>query len=244
MNTIPEIKTKSMAEQAIHLAEPIEAVIFDCDGTLSQLEGINELAKVNGVQEQVEQLTDQAMSHTGLNPDLYAQRLALVRPTLSQVTELGYQYFANLTPDTLNVIKRLQFLGKMIYIISAGVNPAVQMLGEQLGVPTRQIYAVNLNFNEIGDYLSFDNTSPLINNDGKYHLVKALQQQYKRMAYIGDGLNDYSVYDLVTRFIGYGGVFYREKMAKLCQYYLTRPSMSALLPLVLTTNEWQSVLTN
>ncbi|TAK75879.1 MAG: phosphoserine phosphatase, partial [Gammaproteobacteria bacterium] len=54
---------------------PIPAIVFDCDGTLSMIEGIDELAKHNGVSEAVQALTAEAMEKTGLHPDLYRQRL-------------------------------------------------------------------------------------------------------------------------------------------------------------------------
>ena len=55
--------------------------------------------------------------------------------------------------------------------------------------------------------------------------------------HVGDGLNDYITHDVVTRYVGYGGVFYRENLANLCQYYINTLSLSPLLPLSLTEHE-------
>lgn len=63
-------------------------------------------------------------------------------------------------------------------------------------------------------------------------------------AMVGDGLNDYVTYDLVTRFVGYGGIFYRENMAKNCEYYIRTASLSALLPLAITQFEYEHLLPN
>jgi hypothetical protein len=41
----------------------------------------------------------------------------------------------------------------------------------------------------------------------------------------------------VTRFIGYGGAFFRENIAQACQYYIVASSMAPLIPLCLTAEE-------
>ena len=51
------------------LKTSIDALIFDCDGTLSRIEGIDVLADQNGVGDAVKQLTHDAMTHMGLNPE-------------------------------------------------------------------------------------------------------------------------------------------------------------------------------
>ena len=40
------------------LADPVDAIVFDCDGTLSLIEGIAVLAHANGVGEHVRELTE------------------------------------------------------------------------------------------------------------------------------------------------------------------------------------------
>src|SRR5437016_3271945 len=80
------------------LQTPISAIIFDCDGTLSAIEGIDELAKNTGVSEAVQSLTAEAMGKSGLNPGLYQKRLDLTYPNREQVTALGYQYYAHKVP--------------------------------------------------------------------------------------------------------------------------------------------------
>jgi phosphoserine phosphatase len=218
------------------LETPVNAVIFDCDGTLSSIEGIDELARVNNIGVQVQALTNEAMSHTGLNPDLYRQRLLLTKPTQKQVIELGQTYFKHQSTDVHAVVQILKRLNKSIYMISAGVNPAVSLFGQQLGIPQTHIFAVNLEFDATGNYQAFDESSPLVNNNGKREIVAHLHAKHQYTGYTGDGMNDFVVRDIVTRFIGYGGTFYRENLAKQCDYYII--NMSALLPLLLTASEY------
>lgn len=219
------------------LKTPIDAILFDCDGTLSQIEGVNELAKENGVAEAVEALTHEAMGGTGLTKQLYQMRLNLIRPTKHQVDALGKHYFAHSIPDAHAMIQLLHRLKKSVYVISAGVNPAVTIFAEQLGIPRDHIHAVDMTFDHQGNYIDFDHTSPLVLNHGKRHIVTMLKNKYTHLLHIGDGLNDYATHDIVTRYIGYGGVYYREKIESLCQYYIYTLSLSSLLPLCLTLEE-------
>jgi len=219
------------------LQTPIEAIIFDCDGTLSAIEGIDELAKNNGVGEIVSALTAEAMGKSGITPELYQQRLDLVYPQQKQVLELGAQYYTQRTPDADRIIQLFKRLNKSVYLVSAGLYPAVTLFGELLEIPKTHIYAVDIHFDAQGQFLDFDRSSPLLHNDGKREIISQLKNKYQNLLYIGDGLNDFSVHDLVTRFVGYGGVFYRENIKALCEYYLTAPSLAALLPLALTAKE-------
>jgi phosphoserine phosphatase len=219
------------------LKHPINTLIFDCDGTLTKLEGIDELAKKNSVSEQVTQLTAKAMGETGLNQSIYEKRLNLVRPSEAQVQALGNDYFTHQVSDVSSVITLLKRLNKTIYIISAGLYPSVQRFGELLQIPDTNIFAVDIQFDSAGNYLTYDRESVLVNNNGKRHLVEQLKQIHTNLIYVGDGLNDYAAYDLATRFIGFGGAFYHQKIADNCQYYIKTPSMTALLPLVLTARE-------
>jgi phosphoserine phosphatase len=219
------------------LSAPLSAVIFDCDGTLSAIEGIDELAKKNHVTDIVQRLTETAMGKSGMNIDIYKKRLDLVQPTREQLLQLGKEYIVHQVPDIEAVIRLLQRLNKTVYIVSAGLYPAVASFGEFLNIPKENIYAVDIQFDKKNAYMNFDHSSPLVNRNGKRVIVNQIQQKHDHMAYVGDGLNDLEVRDLVTRFIGYGGIFFRENIQSACEFYVKSPSMAAILPLVLTQEE-------
>ena len=226
-----------MSDHSWQLKSPMSAVIFDCDGTLSAIEGIDELAKNNNVTAIVQRLTQDAMGKSGMNVNLYQQRLDLVQPTQQQIIKLGEAYIEHQVPDILTVIALLQRLNKNIYIISAGLRTPVEILGQYLNIPIENIHAVGIEFNTEGRYISFDHTSPLVNRNGKRTIVEMIKNKHKNIAFIGDGLNDLEAKDLVTRFLGYGGIYYRENIKAACEYYLTDPSMTAILPFILTAEE-------
>lgn len=219
------------------LETPIEAILFDCDNTLSHIEGIDELAEKNGVADSVKQMTADAMTHTGLTLDIYRKRLQLTRPTQQQLNWLGKYYIQHVTEDARAVIQIFQKFKKAIYILSAGLRPSVIMLGEYLNVSVENIFAVDIYFDQQGKYINFDENSVLVENIGKKSIVQKIKQQYAYLGYCGDGLNDCSVMSFVTRFIGYGGACYRKNIAEMCEYYLTQHSLTGLLPLFLTKKE-------
>lgn len=221
------------------LKTSVSAIVFDCDGTLTSIEGIDFLAKNNGVADKIEPLTLRATEISGLTPSLYQQRLDLVLPRREQVYALGHQYFMHKAPDIIEIIHLLLRLNKTLYLVSSGVNPAVRIFGEMLQIPAKNVYAVDLRFDQQGNFLHCENDSPLIHHDGKKKIVQELKNKHGQIVHIGDGLNDIMTRDLVTRFIGYGGVTYRKKIADLCQFYINTLSFAPLLPLVLTQEEFE-----
>ncbi len=224
-----------MIKQDWQITEPFTAIIFDCDGTLTSIEGIDYLAELHGVYHPVARLTQEAMAKSGLTPALYQQRLDLVQPNEADMMQLGMAYCDHLMPDVAQVMRALQAFNKTIYIISAGLQPAVNHLADYLTIPLTQVKAVGVSFDDKKAYRSFDSESPLIHNHGKQTFVKEIQKTYSRILYVGDGLNDLAVKSHVTRFVGFGGAFYRNHIAEESDFYIT--DFSALLPLALTEAE-------
>lgn len=223
------------------LTDPINAIIFDCDGTLSKIEGIDELATSNNTSNIVQKLTQEAMGKTGMNVGIYNKRLEIVSPTQEKILALGENYIKNHSPDAKDVIAIFKALNKPVYIISAGISQAVNIFAKWLGIDESHVFAVNVFFDDNGHYAGFDEQSPLVARNGKQIFVNDLSQNLPRLGYIGDGLNDYEVYPLVSRFIGYGGAYYRQNIADLCEFYVRNPSLTAILPLLLTQDEYHKL---
>lgn len=219
------------------LISPIEAVVFDCDGTLSAIEGIDELARLNNVANQVTALTKNAMSQGALSVELYDKRLKLTNCLQSDIKKISKLYIAHMTKDINYVIATLKKLNKAIYIVSAGLKPAILPLAATLFIPREHVYAVDIYFDVHGQYQDFERTSPLCNNAGKRQIIQALRQRHQTIAHIGDGANDLACIDLVDRFIGFGGNIYFESIQNACEFYITSSSMGAVLPLILTEEE-------
>lgn len=224
-----------------NLKNPIDAVIFDCDGTLSSIEGIDELAKTPDLKEKIKKMTEKAMAESGLTREIYQKRLAMIKPTHDDMGKLGKKYVLHVVPDIAAVIGIFKNLKKEIFLVSAGITQAVIFLGDHLNIPRKNINAVDLIFDERGHYIDFDRKSVLSEGNGKKQVVEHIKNQYRNLAFVGDGLNDLAAQPLVNRFIGYGGSFYRENIAKACEFYLLTSSMAPLLPLLLTQKEVQQL---
>ena len=67
---------------------PYKHVFFDCDSTLSTVEGIDVLAETAGKKWRVEVLTNAAMDGKLDLEDVYAKRLQAVRPTHEQIQQI------------------------------------------------------------------------------------------------------------------------------------------------------------
>ncbi|MCH9643439.1 MAG: HAD-IB family phosphatase [Gammaproteobacteria bacterium] len=212
-----------------HLSAPIDAIAFDCDGTLSKIEGIDECARQNNVFEQVCALTERAMSESGINSDLYQQRLDYVKPSLKQLEALGEQYYQTRSEGVDQVLATFRKLGKAIFIISAGMNPAVTIFAKKLGIPPENVYAVDIFFDSQKRYRDFNRDAFPGKKGGKRLAIKEINKRYPRVMLVGDGMNDVEAADIVTRFVGYGGNYYRENVKQQSEHYIETES---LLPLI------------
>jgi hypothetical protein len=81
-------------------------VIFDCDSTLSTIEGIEEIAREHRAE--IEVLTEEAMRGAVPLEQVYGRRLELVRPTRGRIIALGHTYVQTLVPETRETIAALR----------------------------------------------------------------------------------------------------------------------------------------
>lgn len=218
---------------------PFAAVYFDCDSTLSTLEGVDELLQwaPAALRRDIAALTEQAMA--GLLPlaDVYERRLRQLAPRREQLDRVGELYVAHLVPDALLVVQALQLLGKHVGIISGGLLTPVQHVAMHLGVPKENVYAVPLHFDATGAYVDFDRRSPLWRNGGKIEVVQALPKDHQPLAFVGDGITDAETQGHVACFVGFGGVIARPQVRARADVFVTSKSLAGVLPHVLTASE-------
>ncbi len=220
-------------------APPFAAVYFDCDSTLSSIEGVDELLQFADptLRQEIAELTSQAMDGSRPLAEVYETRLQRLAPRRDQLDEVGGHYVQNVVPDGAETICALQHLGKHVGIVSGGLLTPVQHLAQHLGVPLEHVHAVPLVFDDEGRYVDFDRTSPLWQNGGKVPVVKRAPATHHPMAFVGDGVTDLETAPYVARFVGFGGVVARAPVRAAAAHFVDAPSLAAVLPEVLSADE-------
>lgn len=237
-----------------------DLVIFDCDSTLSRIEGIDELAGLVARESEpdsgqqlalnVAALTKRAMEGDIPLESVYGIRLGSVNPTQAQVNHISSIYRQTAVPDGRAVIEALQTLGVAVFIVSGGLIEPVRDFGTWLGVPVENIYAVDMEYDQLAghwwryweqpggqnpraNYLSIG-TSPLSGTRGKNRVITQIRAMHPgRAMLVGDGLSDLEASEEVDLFVGFGGAVFRQRVAQESQVYITSLSLSPILPLAL-----------
>ncbi|HSL69972.1 MAG TPA: HAD-IB family phosphatase [Longimicrobiales bacterium] len=207
-------------------------VIFDCDATLSEIEGIEELGREHRAE--VQALTDAAMGgHIPLE-QVYGKRLALARPTRRRVEEVGRQYVERLVPDALGVVRTLVGHAVDVRIVSSGVLPAVLILSRHLGLDDDRVAAVDLAFTADGAYADFDAASPLTMAGGKRRVVESWGPLLRRpVMLVGDGATDLEAKPAVDLFVAFAGVSARPRVMSAADVVIRHNSLAPVLALAL-----------
>jgi len=198
-------------------------IIFDCDSTLSSIEGVDELARVAGEEatQEIEKMTAEAMEGKIALESIFAKRLDIIQPSVDSVSKIGQMYIDTVEPSAKQVIASLKNQGWTAIILSGGYRQAIRPLADYLGV--EEIEAVDLYFNEDGSYRDFDRNYPSTRNGGKPEVVKCLKDKYSpsKIVAIGDGVSDLESKPVVDMFIGFGRYAVREKVKQEANYFIT-----------------------
>jgi len=211
---------------------PIQHVFFDCDSTLVQVEGIVELARLKGKAEEIATVTEQAMSGQIELSEVFSKRLEIVQPSVRDLEILGRIYCKNLTLGAESVVKQLQNMGKQVYILSAGYRLAIEVLASFLGIPKTNIFAVDLQFTDDGEYRGLDNTQVLIKNTGKRDLLQSLGLDLSTVAMVGDGANDLATQEVVKLFLGFQGGRINDWLQQRARVFVAGNSLLPVVDLI------------
>jgi phosphoserine phosphatase len=229
-------------------------IVFDCDSTLSAIEGIDELAREKGRFEEVKQMTNAAMDGEVHLQSVYDRRLALLSPTRAEIRALEHHYQQTLVPDVVEAISALRWLGKELFIVSGGLLAAVRPFGEWLGIPPENIRAVDVHYNRLsGQWWDYQQDrwgqrpdekyldpkeTPLIESQGKAEAVKELLDgRQGRSLLIGDGMSDIAAQPAVDMVLGFGGVVTRQGVFDSSEIFIKCNSLAPLAPLAVNSIE-------
>jgi phosphoserine phosphatase len=229
---------------------PFDLIIFDCDSTLSAIEGIDELARWLGRETEVAALTNQAMNGEIPLEAVYGRRLELLQPTREHIYRLGQLYRDHQIPGAETVIAALLAFGREVFIVSGGLAEPVQDFGVSLGLPARHIHAVEMEYNQLAGrwwetwkhpqgrnpderYLVHDG-GPLTMGKGKAQIIRKIRAAHPgRAMLIGDGTSDLEAGAAVDLFVGFGGVVARDKVRDRAEVFVQAPHLAPIAPLAL-----------
>ena len=210
----------------------MKLICFDCDNTLSSIEGIDELARLRGadVFARVEALTRGAMDGRIPIEDVFARRLDSIRPSRGDVAIIGRRYVETAEPTARETIGRLAGMGWEPVIVSGGFRQAIRPLADFLGV--KRVEAVDLLFGRDGSYSGYDRACPTTRSGGKREVIERLRAELRpeKVVMVGDGVSDLETRPAVDLIVGFGGFVTRKRMKDEAAAFVT--SLASLPALV------------
>lgn len=189
-------------------------LLFDCDSTLSAIEGVDELGRLRGpeVFKAVEEMTNAAMNGGTPMEAVFAKRLEMIQPTLAELESIGQKYIAQIEPTAVESLKAIRQAGWKIAIVSGGFTQAIRPLADYLGI--ERVEAVELKFKSDGTYAGYNESCPTSKTKGKNVIARKLRDEFqaKPVILVGDGASDLEVKEDLDTFIGFGRYAVRPKV--------------------------------
>jgi phosphoserine phosphatase len=198
-----------------------KSVVLDVDSTLSGVEGIDWLASLRG--EEVEMwsadLTAKAMDGVIPIEAVYSERMRIIKPTSSELDELGDIYLSRIAPGAKETLAALRAAGIELAMVSGGLREAILPLARELGVDQARVRAVSVFFGPDGSFAGFEESSSLTRQRGKQIAVQSLALETPILA-VGDGITDLDIRPVVQSFAAYTGFAKREQVVQSADFVI------------------------
>ena len=185
-----------------HMLRTHKLICFDMDSTLIEQEVIVELAKVVGVGEQVESITETAMRGEIDFDDSFAQRVALLKGVPTTVLD---EICARLTLSTgaRTTISAFKALGYHTVLVSGGFTYFARYIAEQLGIDEVHANHLDIEDGEVTGHVQL----PILNGNKKAaiatHTAERLGLDMSEVVCVGDGANDLPMMALADLGVAY-----------------------------------------
>lgn len=200
-------------------------IVFDMDSTLIQAEVIDELAKVHGVGDKIQAITEKAMNgELDFNQSLEERVSMLEGLSESKLNEVLDTL--PLTPGVEDFLQTVKKLGYKVAVISGGFTYFANALKERLGLD--YAFANELEIKE--GKLTGKVVGTIVNAEQKALLVNLIAQQenisLEQVVAIGDGANDLPMLSQA----GLGIAFHaKEIVKKEAQNHMSHGPMTSIL---------------
>ncbi len=223
--------------------KPFQVALFDCDSTLSAVEGIDVLTDDPTTRAAISELTDLAMEGEVPLEDVYGERLAMINPTRREMRAVKNQYKAAVVPDAVEVLAALTAADIETWVISGGLLEPVVEFATWLGVSADRVKAVEAEFDPLDGnwwepsqaearYLDYDR-GDLARTDGKASIIESNVATEGRRLFVGDGASDLAAASAVDLFVAYAGVVERADVVAQAPAVITSRSLAPVLALAL-----------
>ncbi|WP_100550523.1 HAD-IB family phosphatase [Caedibacter taeniospiralis] len=203
-----------------------ENVIFDFDSTLIAFESLELVMAdlLQGDQHKIQQL--EILTNAGMNGEIgfresLEARLSIVKPSCQALHAFVAQYCPGaFTIGVEKLIQKLHANGVKVWIISGGFRELILPFAQVLNIPSAQVCAVNLNWNENGQFESLNNDNGFC--DSKVMGVQRIREQLQGQTLIvGDGFTDYELFreGIAHQFIAYTEHVSRQQVLDVAPFY-------------------------
>lgn len=204
---------------------------FDCDSTLSSIEGIDELARERGAEifQQIVDLTNAGMNGSVPLHEVFPRRMDILRPDKATCDAVAQCYIETIVPGVRETLQTLRDEDWTLVIISGGFAPLIRPLADLLGI--KFIEAVPLHHDELGAYTGYGADFPTTRNGGKPEIIREWKEALlpKTTIMVGDGISDLEAASEVDLFIGFGGVIARDAVKQRAEHFVE--NFADILPL-------------
>ena len=202
--------------------------VMDVDGTLILEEVIDLLGREVGREEEIAQLTSQAMRGELNFETSLRERVALLKGLPISAFEKVFNSI-HLSPNAQEFISILQKNGIQVGLVSGGFTLIVDRLAKSLGIAHFSANQLEVKDGHLTGKLVGQIISPEVKKEILEQWRKELQLPRDRTVAIGDGANDL----LMLKSAGLGIAFCaKEVLKKETQYHVDKRDFLEVLPLI------------
>lgn len=202
--------------------------VMDVDGTLILEEVIDLLGREAGCEEEIAQLTSQAMQGELDFESSLRKRVSLLESLPVSVFEKVFNSI-HLTLNAQEFISILQKNGILVGLVSGGFSPIVERLANSLGVTYFSANQLEVKGGFLTGKLVGQIISPQVKKETLEQWREKLKLPKERTIAIGDGANDL----LMLKSAGLGIAFCaKEVLKKEIQHHVDKRDFLEVLPLI------------
>ena len=202
--------------------------VMDVDGTLILEEVIDLLGREVGREEEIAQLTSQAMRGELNFETSLRERVALLKGLPISAFEKVFDSI-HLTPNAQEFISILQKNGILVGLVSGGFTPIVERLAKSLGIAYFSANQLEVKDGLLTGKLVGQIINPEVKKATLEQWRKELQFPRERTVAIGDGANDL----LMLKSAGLGIAFCaKEVLKKEIPHHVDKRDFLEVLPLI------------